>query len=72
MVIIYIFFFLLENRGQTIDPNVIFESVWQEQALASSANNVMVNMLGLRKKLEDDPSNPKIIKTVWGQGYQLV
>ena len=67
-----IFFFLLENRGQTIDSNVIFESVWQEQALASSANNVMVNMLGLRKKLEDDPSNPKIIKTVWGKGYQLV
>ena len=67
-----IFFFLLENRGVTVDPNVIFESVWQEQALATSANNVMVNMLGLRKKLEDDPSNPKIIKTVWGKGYQLV
>ncbi|MBR2335593.1 MAG: response regulator transcription factor [Clostridia bacterium] len=67
-----IFFFLLENRGQTIDPNDIFEAVWQERALSSSANNVMVNMLGLRKKLEDDPSNPKIIKTVWGKGYQLV
>lgn len=67
-----IFFFLLENRGKTVDPNEIFESVWQEQALSSSANNVMVNMLGLRKKLEDDPSNPKIIKTVWGKGYQLV
>ena len=67
-----IFFFLLENRGKTVDPNVIFESVWQEQALSSSANNVMVNMLGLRKKLEDDPSNPKIIKTVWGKGYQFV
>ena len=67
-----IFFFLLENRGNTVDPNVIFESVWHEQALATSANNVMVNMLGLRKKLEDDPSNPKIIRTVWGKGYQLV
>ncbi len=66
-----IFFFLLENRGKTVEPNVIFESVWQEQALSSSANNVMVNMLGLRKKLEDDPSNPKIIKTVWGKGYQF-
>ena len=67
-----IFFYLLEKRGQTVDPNEIFEAVWQEQALSSSANNVMVNMLGLRKKLEDDPSNPKIIKTVWGRGYQLV
>ena len=67
-----IFFYLLEKRGQTVDPNELFEAVWQEQALSSSANNVMVNMLGLRKKLEDDPSNPKIIKTVWGRGYQLV
>jgi DNA-binding response OmpR family regulator len=62
----------LKNRGQTIEPNDIFEAVWHEQALSSSANNVMVNMLGLRKKLEDEPSNPKIIKTVWGRGYQLV
>lgn len=67
-----IFFYLLKNRGQTIEPNDIFEAVWHEQALSSSANNVMVNMLGLRKKLEDEPSNPKIIKTVWGRGYQLV
>lgn len=67
-----IFFYLLENRGQTIEPNDIFEAVWHEKALSSSANNVMVNMLGLRKKLEDEPSNPKIIKTVWGRGYQLV
>lgn len=67
-----IFFYLFEHRGETIEPNEIFEAVWREQALSSSANNVMVNMLGLRKKLEDDPSNPKIIKTVWGRGYQLV
>lgn len=67
-----IFFYLLERRGETADPIDIFEAVWREKALSSSANNVMVNMLGLRKKLEDDPSNPKIIKTVWGKGYQLV
>ncbi len=66
-----IFFFLLERRGETVVTNVIFESVWGEKALPSSANNVMVNMLGLRKKLEDDPSNPKLIKTVWGKGYQF-
>ena len=67
-----IFFYLLENRGTTIEPDVIFEMVWGEKALSSSANNVTVNILGLRKKLEDDPSNPKIIKTVWGKGYQFV
>ena len=66
-----IFFFLLENRGVAVETNAIYEAVWQEKALSSSANNVMVNMLNIRKKLEDDPSNPKIIKTVWGKGYQL-
>ena len=67
-----IFFYLLENRGVTVEPDAIFEAVWEEKALASSANNVTVNILGLRKKLEDEPSNPKIIKTVWGKGYQFV
>ncbi len=66
-----IFFYLLERRGETIEADAIFEAVWGEQALPSSANNVMVNMLGLRKKLEDDPSNPRLIKTVWGKGYQF-
>jgi DNA-binding response OmpR family regulator len=66
-----IFFYLLERRGETVEADVIFEAVWGEQALPSSANNVMVNMLGLRKKLEDDPSNPRLIKTVRGKGYQF-
>lgn len=66
-----IFFYLLERRGETVEADAIFEAVWGEQSLPSSANNVMVNMLGLRKKLEDDPSNPRLIKTVWGKGYQF-
>ena len=66
-----ILFFLLSRRGEVVESNEIYEAVWQEKALATSANNVMVNMLGLRKKLEDDPSNPRLIRTVWGKGYQL-
>ena len=66
-----IFFYLLERRGEVVEAETIFEAVWGEQVLPSSANNVMVNMLGLRKKLEDDPSNPRLIKTVWGKGYQF-
>ena len=68
---IEIFFFLLSHKGEILESNEIYEAVWQEQALPSSANNVMVNMLGLRKKLEDDPSSPRLIRTVWGRGYQL-
>ena len=39
--------------------------------MPSSANTVMVHILKLRKKLEDDPGNPKLIRTIWGKGYQI-
>ena len=67
-----IFFYLLEHRGEIVETDKIYEDVWGECIMPSSANNVMVNMLGLRKKLEDDPAKPKIIRTVWGKGYQFV
>ena len=67
-----IFFYLLARRGITVESDKIYEDVWGECVMPSSSNNVMVNMLGLRKKLEDDPAKPKIIKTVWGKGYQFV
>jgi len=66
-----IFFYLLSKRGETVTTDSIYENVWQEMAMPSSANNIMVNMLNIRKKLEDNPQNPKIIKTVWGKGYRI-
>jgi DNA-binding response OmpR family regulator len=66
-----ILMYLVEHRGKTVETTELFEAVWQEKAMATSANNVMVNVLNLRKKLEDDPSEPKLIKTAWGRGYRL-
>lgn len=66
-----ILFYLLEHRGEVIDTKRIYEEVWGEAALHSGSNNVMVNMLSLRKKLEDDSSSPQVIKTVWGKGYLI-
>ncbi len=65
------FFYLFEHAGEVVDTTTLYEAVWGEAALGSGSNNVMVNMLNLRKKLEDDPSSPRIIKTVWGRGYML-
>lgn len=66
-----ILFYLYEHRGEVLDTKSIYEAVWGEAALQSGSNNVMVNMLNLRKKLEDDSSSPKVIKTVWGRGYLI-
>ena len=66
-----ILFFLYEHRGEVLDTKTIYEAVWGEAALHSGSNNVMVTMLNLRKKLEDDSSSPKVIKTVWGRGYLI-
>ncbi len=66
-----IFFCLLQNKGKTMTTENIYEAVWREMAMSTSSNNVMVNIVNLRKKLEDNPSNPKLIKTVWGKGYRI-
>ena len=63
--------YLVKNRGRVVSPSELYEAVWGEMSLPSSNNNVTVNILGLRRKLEDSPSNPKLIRTVWGKGYQI-
>ena len=63
--------YFLQNRGTVIDVRTLYEAVWGEKYLSSSNNTVMVHVLNLRKKLESDPANPKLIRTVWGKGYQF-
>ena len=63
--------YLAANRGRAIGASELYSSVWGEMPLPSSSNTVTVHMLTLRRKLEDVPSSPKIIRTVWGKGYQI-
>ena len=49
----------------------MYEAVWKEKFLPGSGNTVMVHVLNLRRKIEENPSSPKIIRTVWGKGYQI-
>ncbi len=62
---------LLKNRGKTVTAADMYEAVWKEKFLPGSANTVMVHVLNLRRKIEENPSNPRIIRTVWGKGYQI-
>ena len=63
--------FFFRNRGRTLDVQTVYEGVWGEKYMPSSNNTVMVHILNLRNKLELDPANPKLILTVWGNGYQF-
>lgn len=63
--------FLVKNKGRTVGAKELYEQVWGEISLPSSNNTVTVHILNLRRKLEDVPSNPKLIRTVWGKGYQI-
>ncbi len=63
--------YLAKNRGRVISPSELYEGVWGEMPLPSSNNTITVHILNLRRKLESNPSQPKIIRTVWGKGYQI-
>ncbi len=63
--------YLVKNRGKTVGPAELYQMVWNEVPLASSSNTITVHILNLRRKLEENPSSPKIIRTVWGRGYQI-
>lgn len=66
-----ILIYLVKNRGRVISSDELYEHVWKEMPLASSGNNVTVHILNLRRKLEDSTGGQKIIRTVWGRGYQI-
>lgn len=63
--------FLAARRGSVVSVEQIYEGVWHEKYMPSSTNTVMVHIVKLRKKLEEDPANPRLIRTVWGKGYQI-
>lgn len=62
---------MLEYRGKIFSAENLYRSVWEEPYLYANANTVMVHIRKLRAKIEDDPQNPQLIKTVWGKGYRV-
>jgi DNA-binding response OmpR family regulator len=65
-----ILYLLANHRGQTFSAQHLFEKIWQEDYYYSANNTIMVHIRNLRKKIEVDSQNPKILKTVWGKGYR--
>ena len=61
---------LLEHPGKVFSTKTIYEQVWNEAAIGSEGA-VAVHIRHLREKIEINPSEPRYLKVVWGQGYKM-
>lgn len=62
--------FLVTNADMVFDKETLYERIWGMDAVGDNAT-VAVHINRLREKIEDDPSNPHYIETVWGAGYRF-
>lgn len=60
---------LFENRNTIVSKEQLFAKVWKDAFFGDGTLNVHIRRL--REKLEEDPGEPRLIKTVWGTGYLL-
>lgn len=60
----------INNPNRVFTKAQIYSFVWKEEYYGDE-NVINVHMRRLREKIEDDPSNPQYIKTLWGIGYKL-
>ena len=62
--------FILENPGKVYTKKQLYEIVWGNPYYGDS-NTIMVHISHIREKIEDDPKNPKYLKTIRGIGYKM-
>lgn len=60
----------ISNPKRVFTKADIYSFIWNDSYFGDE-NVISVHMRRLRGKIEDDPSNPKYIKTLWGIGYKL-
>ncbi len=62
---------LIRNRGDVVTREKLLNEVWGYEDYPTT-RTVDMHILKLRKKLEEDPSNPKYIVSVYGGGYRFL
>lgn len=60
---------LVENRGRTLPRELLVDRIWTDGAEYVDENALSVTVKRLRGKLEENPSKPRYLKTVYGIGY---
>lgn len=58
------------NRQRVFTKEQIYQMIWKD-AYYGDENIINVHIRRLREKIEDDPSHPQYIKTLWGIGYKF-
>lgn len=61
---------LMKNPGKVFSPKDIYREVWEDAPIGSEGT-VAVHIRHLREKVEINPSEPRYLKVVWGQGYKM-
>lgn len=61
----------INNRGMVLSRSQLLESIWDIAGEFVNDNTLTVYIKRLRDKIEDDPQNPQLIKTVRGLGYRV-
>ena len=61
---------LAQNAGVVFSKEQIYDTVWKEPYFGDY-NIVMSHISNIREKIEDNPSKPVYIQTVWGVGYRF-
>ena len=62
---------LFHNKGSVLSRTKLLEEIWDIAGDFVNDNTLTVYIKRLRDKIEDDPQNPTIIKTVRGMGYKI-
>ena len=62
---------LVSNRGRVLTRDRLLEEIWDAAGDFVNDNTLTVYIKRLREKLEDDPQNPRLFKTVRGIGYRM-
>lgn len=61
---------LMQTPGQVFSPKEIYQSVWKSEPFGAEST-VAVHIRHIREKTEINPTEPRYIRSVWGQGYKI-
>lgn len=62
-------YYLFTNRGKVVSKDDLLRDVWEDEHI--NEGTIAVHIRHLREKIEADPKEPQLIKTVWGVGYMM-